>query len=74
MITMIRIAFCLFAAWILGLFGFDTLVINGANELFGVHMTETGYYFCWVLFSIILTISFAIRGGGTKVKIEKSGK
>ena len=43
----------MFIAWILSFFGYDTMVINGMNELFGINMTHTGYYFGHALLGMV---------------------
>lgn len=36
-------------AWFLSLFGFNDIFCNGMYELFGVHITNNGYYLIFAL-------------------------
>jgi hypothetical protein len=46
----------LILAWVLTLFGFDNIVINGIYELFGIKISKSGYYIVFLIFSILLDI------------------
>lgn len=50
---MIYVLIWLFTAWFLGLFGFDTMVINGMAEVFSMEITKTGYYFLFTMVALI---------------------
>lgn len=50
---MIYILVWLFTAWFLGLFGFDTMVIDGMAEVFSVEITKAGYYFLFTMVALI---------------------
>lgn len=39
----------LLGAWILALFNFDAVVIEGMMQLFGLAINKTGYYFMFAL-------------------------
>lgn len=43
----------LLVGWILSLFGFNDLVINGMDEVFGVSMAQSGYYFLFALMGMV---------------------
>ncbi|MEE5181066.1 hypothetical protein JDW21_19485 [Bacillus subtilis] len=63
---MLFIAFSLLGGWILNLFGFDNLVIDGAKELFHINITTTGYYLIFaivgLLKSIVRPFQFNVKG------------
>lgn len=46
----------LILAWILTLFGFDEMCITAMRELFSVVITETTYYFVFVLVGLFFPI------------------
>lgn len=44
----------LIIAWILTLFDFDNIFINGAKEIFKIDVTSNGYYFVFFLIGLII--------------------
>lgn len=58
---MLSIIFSLLGGWILGLFGFDSLLIAGMAELFGVTMTGAGYYTIFGLVGMARSIAIRMR-------------
>lgn len=63
------IAGSLLGGWILGLFGFDGLVIEGMAQLFGVTINSTGYYFMFGIAGALRAI-FS-RGNKSTVDLTK---
>lgn len=59
-------------AWLLGLFGFDTMFISGMFEVFGLVITKTGYYFIFALVGLANGIGFKI--GGNKLEVGNKDK
>ncbi len=53
---MINIAWSLFVAWFLNLFGFGTMFITGLNQWTGITITLSGYYFIFAVIGIIKNI------------------
>ncbi|PGO60750.1 hypothetical protein [Priestia megaterium] len=54
---MLRIALSLLGGLILSWFGFDHLVIHGMLEVFGQHITSTGYYFLFAMYGAVRAIA-----------------
>ena len=46
----------LLGAWILALFNFDAVVIEGMMQLFGLAINKTGYYFMFALMGALKSI------------------
>lgn len=59
---MLWVGASLFAGWLLNLFGFDNLMINGMRELFDVTMTKTGYYF---IFGVVGLMRYILARNST---------
>ncbi|MCR4362003.1 hypothetical protein NUG13_11760 [Bacillus subtilis] len=59
---MLSMVFALLGGWILSLFGFDTVVIDGAKELFHISITTAGYYLIFAILGLIFAFLGAIRG------------
>lgn len=49
----ISIGIYLLTGLIMSLFGFQNLIINGFDELFGISITKSGYYMMFVIISLI---------------------
>lgn len=62
----------LFNAWLLGLFGFDTMFINGVMEVFNLEITKTGYYTIFALFGVVKSSVFSLSG--KELKFGKQDK
>lgn len=58
---MIAIILSLLGGWILNLFGFDTLLIAGMSQLFGVTMTSAGYYTIFGLLGMARSVASRTR-------------
>lgn len=71
---MVFILFWLLNAFLLGLFGFDTMFINGAEEVFNLEITKTGYYFLFAVIGILKGFAFTLSGRkfGTVTKDKKA--
>lgn len=61
---MLYIALSLLSGWILSLFGFDAVVIQGVFELFGKTITSTSYYF---LFGVLGALNLFSASGKTTI-------
>ena len=46
----------LFGGWVLALFGFESVVIAGMAQLFGITINATGYYFMFALMGAIKSV------------------
>lgn len=53
---MLNIAWMMFVARILEMFGFDTMFITGLNQWTGIEITISGYYFIFAVIGIIKNI------------------
>ena len=58
---MFSILWMLFVAWFLQLFEFNSLVINGMAQLFGVEMVWQVITLCWVCLKYLHTLSVSGR-------------
>ena len=59
---MVSILLWLLNAWILGLFGFDTMFIQGMHEIFNLNISQAGYYTFFVFVSLLKGFSYNIAG------------
>lgn len=50
-----------FSAWVLTLFGADTIFIKAVNELFSLNVTSASYYFTAAVLGIIVGIVYKLR-------------
>lgn len=51
----------LLGGWILALFGFESVVIAGMAQLFGITINATGYYFMFALMGAIKSIIALVK-------------
>lgn len=58
-------------AWVLALFGFDTVVILAIFELFGKEVTTATYYFLFGVFGALKSVSY-VKGGYRRTKTGTS--
>lgn len=52
----------LLGGWILSLFGFKGLLIAGMSQIFGITITNAGYYTIFALVGMLQSIAIQIRG------------
>ncbi|WP_164931558.1 hypothetical protein [Longirhabdus pacifica] len=55
------VIYCLLFGWILSLFNFHHLIIDGTAEWFNLSLSMSGYYFLWVMVGLIFSIIKAIK-------------
>lgn len=67
---MISIIISLLVGWILSLFGFESLVIGGMLQVFGVSITSTGYYFLFAIFGALKSIGFSFGNKGEFIRLK----
>lgn len=67
---MFSILWMLFVAWFLQLFGFNSLVINGMAQVFGVEIGMAGYYFIFILLGMLKVFAHAFGFSGRMVKLS----
>lgn len=52
----------LFVAWILSLFGFDNLFIDGIKELFNKEIGVASYYLIFLAIGLLVDLTILFRG------------
>ena len=60
----------LLGGWILALFGFESVVIAGMAQLFGITINATGYYFMFALMGAIKSILAFLNRKPSEVKFN----
>ena len=60
----------LLGGWILALFGFESVVIAGMAQLFGITINATGYYFLFALMGAIKSILIFVNRKPSEVKFN----
>lgn len=64
----------LLGGWILALFNFDAVVIEGMMQLFGLAIDKTGYYFLFAIMGALKSVLFMLRGNKEAIKFKWDGK
>ena len=64
----------LLVAWFLGLFGFDGLMIEGLQQLFGISIGLSGYYMLFVLTWVVIGIIHAIKRKAVRSEMDDQGR
>lgn len=58
---MAGMALGLLSGWIMGLFGFKSVVIAGMLQLFGATITSLGYYFIFAMLGLINSFIYKLK-------------
>ena len=61
----------LLSGWILGLFGFQGVVIAGMAQVFGVTINALGYYFMFAMFGVVKSIIMTIKNKPVKINFDE---
>ena len=60
----------LFTGWVLGLFGFQGVVIAGMSQLFGITINALGYYFMFAMMGVIKSIIMTVKSKPLKLDLD----
>ena len=60
----------LLGGWILALFGFESVVIAGMAQLFGITINATGYYFMFAIMGAIKSIIVTAKSKPSELKFN----
>ena len=61
----------LLGGWILALFGFESVVIAGMAQLFGVTINATGYYFLFALMGAIKSVIMTAKSKPLNINFDE---
>lgn len=64
----------LLGGWILALFNFDAVVIEGMLQLFGLAINKTGYYFLFAMMGALKSVALVFSRKPVSLDLNKEKK
>lgn len=71
---MLSIAWMLFVAWFLNLFGFGNMIITGLSQLGGPEIGMIGYYFIFAVAGLIKNVLSCASSNRTVIELSNELK